>query len=109
MPPFAGLLFLLFFLDLRQVPAVSDIPEGGSVRRRDSLRVRGGAILATKTRNTAGEPPRHSSRLRTSVAHLATTSAGGREVGEAIGMSTEEESASAETKTDEYGSHAGKL
>jgi hypothetical protein len=40
---------------------------------------------------------------------LATTSAGGKEVGEAIGMSTEEESASTETKTDEYGSHAGKL
>jgi hypothetical protein len=38
-----------------------------------------------------------------------TLSTGGREVGQAIGMSTEEESASAETKTDEYGSHARKL
>jgi hypothetical protein len=91
------------------VPAVSDIPEGGSVRRRDSLRVRGGDILATKTRDTAGKPPRRSARLRTSVAHLMTLSTGGREVGQAIGMSTEEESASAETKTDEYGSHARKL
>jgi hypothetical protein len=40
---------------------------------------------------------------------LATTSTGRREVGEAIGMSTEEEYASTETKTDEYGSHVGKL
>jgi hypothetical protein len=63
----------------------------------------------TKTRDTAGKPPRCNARLRTSVDHLATTSTGRREVGEAIGMSTEEESASTETKTDEYGSHVGKL
>jgi hypothetical protein len=43
------------------------------------------------------------------MAHLATTSAGRREVGEINGMTTEKESASIETKTDEYGSDAGKL
>jgi hypothetical protein len=82
---------------------------GGNVRRRDSLRVRGSDILATKTRDTEGKPPRRSTRLRTSMAHLATTSAGRREVGEINGMTTEKESASIETKTDEYGSDAGKL
>jgi hypothetical protein len=71
--------------------------------------VGGSDILVMKTRDTTGKPPWRSARLRTLVVHLATTSAGGKEVGEAIGMSTEEESASTETKTDEYGSHAGKL
>jgi hypothetical protein len=109
MPPLAGTISCLFFHDLRQVPLGYDIPHGGNIHKRDFRRVRGGDILAMKTRDTADKPPRHNARLRTSMPHLATTSAGGREVGEAIGMSTKEESASTKTKTDEYGSDAGKL